>query len=71
MSVPVEPPDRQPRTLLSVEQAAARLAIGRTLMFALLRDQIVDSVTVGRRRLVPADAVDAYVARLSAARTGD
>jgi excisionase family DNA binding protein len=52
------------RELLRVEEAAARLAIGRTSMFALLRDRTVESVKVGRLRRVPADALTAYIARL-------
>lgn len=54
-----------PRELLRVEEAAARLAIGRTYMFALLRDQLIDSVKVGRLRRVPADALTTYITRLA------
>jgi excisionase family DNA binding protein len=54
-----------PRELLRVEEAAARLAIGRTYMFALLRDQVIDSVKVGRLRRVPADALTAYITSLA------
>jgi excisionase family DNA binding protein len=59
------PPDPV-RVLYSVEEAAARLAIGRTLMFRLIRDHAIDSVRVGRLRLIPADAINAYVNRLAA-----
>jgi excisionase family DNA binding protein len=54
----------RPRELLRVEEAAARLAIGRTSMFALLRNRAIESVKVGRLRRVPADALTAYIARL-------
>lgn len=59
-------PVDQPRVLLRVEEAAACLAIGRTRMFALLRDQVIESVKVGRLRRVPADALTAYVTDLAA-----
>jgi excisionase family DNA binding protein len=59
------PPD-QPRELLRVEEAAARLSIGRTSMFALIRDGVIDSVKVGRLRRVPVDAVTAYINNLVA-----
>lgn len=52
--------------LLRVEEAAARLAIGRTSMFALIRDRAIESVKIGRLRRVPADAVTAYITRLAA-----
>lgn len=53
------------RELLTVEDAAARLAIGRTSMFALLRNRAVESVKVGRLRRVPADAITAYITHLT------
>lgn len=53
------------RELLTVEAAAARLAIGRTTMFALLRSKAVESVKVGNLRRVPADAITAYITRLA------
>lgn len=56
--VPVAP------LLLTVEQAAQRLGIGRTSLFALIRTGEVESVAVGRLRRVPAECLDEYVARL-------
>ncbi|KIQ62909.1 Xis [Kitasatospora griseola] len=50
--------------LLPVEEAARRLGIGRTLAFALVASGDLESVTVGRLRRVPADAIGEYVARL-------
>jgi excisionase family DNA binding protein len=47
--------------LLTVEEAAERLRIGRTTMYALVSSGAVESVKVGRLRRVPAEAVDAYV----------
>jgi excisionase family DNA binding protein len=47
--------------LLTVEEAAMRLRIGRTTMYALVSSGAVESVKVGRLRRVPVEAVDAYV----------
>jgi excisionase family DNA binding protein len=47
--------------LLTVEEAADRLRIGRTTMYALVSSGAVESVKVGRLRRVPVEAVDAYV----------
>jgi excisionase family DNA binding protein len=50
--------------LLSVEEAAAQLRIGRSRMFELIRRGDVLSVKVGGSRRVPFDSVKAYVDRL-------
>jgi excisionase family DNA binding protein len=50
--------------LLTVEEAARRLCIGRTTCFRLVLAGEIESVTVGRLRRVPSDAVSAYVAKL-------
>jgi len=44
-----------------VEEAADRLGIGRTLMYALITAGEVESVRIGRLRRVPADALERYV----------
>ncbi|MGO1050571.1 excisionase family DNA-binding protein [Crossiella sp. CA198] len=54
------------RILLTVEQAAAQLSIGRTRMFALLKNGAVDSVRIGRSRRVPLDALRTYTNQLRA-----
>ncbi|MFE3180808.1 excisionase family DNA-binding protein [Streptomyces violascens] len=53
--------------LLTVEEAARRLRIGRTNCYALIRTGQLESVPVGRLRRVPADALPEFVARLRAA----
>ncbi len=53
-------------TLLSVEAAAAQLSIGRTTMYALLKNGDVASIRIGRLRRVPAEALTAYTTRLIA-----
>jgi len=50
--------------LLTVEEAAARLRIGRTTMYGLVSSGAIETVTIGRRRLVPAECVTAYVTAL-------
>lgn len=59
------------KVLLTVEEAAACLNLGRTSMFALIRSGQVVSVRIGRSRRVPAAAVDAYAARLVAEQCDD
>lgn len=54
--------------LLTVEEAARRLRIGRTTCFALIRAGELESIPIGRLRRVPVDAPAAYVARQRAAR---
>ncbi len=52
--------------LLKVEEAAVRLRIGRTTLYALIRTGELPSVRIGKlRRLRPAD-LTAYATRLSA-----
>ncbi|MFJ2609823.1 helix-turn-helix domain-containing protein [Streptomyces sp. NPDC087425] len=49
--------------LLTVEEAARRLQIGRTTCYALIREGELESIPIGHLRRVPADAPAAYVAR--------
>lgn len=56
-----------PRVLLTVEEAADRLSLGRTTTYALVRSGELRSVQIGRLRRVPADALAEYVSRLSQA----
>jgi excisionase family DNA binding protein len=50
--------------LLTPEQAAASLAIGRTKVFELLRSGELESVRIGSCRRIPSDALEDYVFRL-------
>ncbi|MFD9908864.1 excisionase family DNA-binding protein [Streptomyces sp. NPDC059063] len=50
--------------LLTVEEAARRLRIGRTTCFRLVSAGEIESVMVGRLRRVPPEALRMYVARL-------
>lgn len=56
------------RIVLTVEQAAERLGVARTLMYSLVSSGAVELVTIGRLRRIPADAVVRYVECL---RTGE
>jgi excisionase family DNA binding protein len=61
--------DAPPETaldLLTVEEAALRLSISRTTMYALLKDGQLDSVRIGRLRRITAEALTAYTTRLIA-----
>ena len=55
-----------PRVLLTAEEAAERLNIGRTTMFSLIKSGAIESVKVGRMRRVPETALTAYTERLAA-----
>ncbi|GGY13848.1 helix-turn-helix domain-containing protein [Streptomyces anandii] len=53
--------------LLTVEEAARRLRIGRTTCYRLIRTGELESIPVGGLRRIPVDAPAAYVARCRAA----
>jgi excisionase family DNA binding protein len=47
--------------VLTVEEAAARLGVGRTVMYALVSSGAVESVRIGRLRRVPAEALVTFL----------
>ncbi len=49
--------------LYTPEQAAGLLQVGRTTMYGLLATGEVESIKISRARRIPADALEAYVAR--------
>lgn len=58
-------PERaEPRLMLTVEEAARRLAISRTIVYEFLRSGQLESVKLGRIRRIPTVALDEFVARL-------
>jgi excisionase family DNA binding protein len=56
----------QPDRLLSVDEAAVWLGVGRSALYGELQAGRLRSVKVGRRRLVPSGAVAAYIAERGA-----
>lgn len=65
MSADTEPDT--PRLLLTVEEAAEALSLGKTKAYELIRDGQLSTVRIGRARRVPIEALDAFVASLRAA----
>ena len=51
------PIEREPDRLLSMEQAARALGIGRTALYSEIGAGRIRSIKVGRRRLVPSSAI--------------
>ena len=58
------------RLLLTPEDAAELLGVGRTKLYELLRLGAIESVRIGRARRVPADALHDYVTRLRTEASG-
>ncbi|MCH7837981.1 MAG: helix-turn-helix domain-containing protein [Chloroflexi bacterium] len=52
--------------LVSVEEAARRLAIGRSSAYVLIRQGELASIKIGAARRVPVAALSEYVERLQA-----
>lgn len=52
------------QALLTVEEAAQRLHIGRTRMFGLLKSGEIDSVQIGRSRRIRPEAVERFAKNL-------
>jgi excisionase family DNA binding protein len=55
-----------PDRLLSVDEAAAALALGRSLTYGEITAGRLRSVKVGRRRLIPARAIAEYISERAA-----
>jgi excisionase family DNA binding protein len=51
------------KVLLTIDEAAQALSIGRTLLYDLLMRKQIASIKVGRVRRVPVAAIDAYIHR--------
>ena len=50
--------------LLAIKQAIAELGISRTALYELIKDGKLKTVNIGRRRLVPVEAIEKLVADL-------
>lgn len=53
------------KEVLTAEEAARYLAIGRTSMYAILRGRAVPSVQIGRSRRIRRRDLDLYLDRLA------
>ncbi|CAL9428851.1 hypothetical protein SUDANB120_02000 [Streptomyces sp. enrichment culture] len=49
--------------LLTVPEVMARLKLGRSTVYDLIRSRRLVSITIGRCRRIPASSLAAYVAR--------
>ncbi|UYQ62684.1 helix-turn-helix domain-containing protein [Streptomyces peucetius] len=49
--------------LLTVPEVMARLRLGRSTVYDLIRSRRLTSITIGRARRVPADAVRDFITR--------
>jgi excisionase family DNA binding protein len=52
------------KILLTVEDAALRLSIGRTKVYQLVANGALESVTIGRCRRIPVEALEPFVSKL-------
>jgi excisionase family DNA binding protein len=52
------------RVNLTIEEAAHRIGVGRTTMYALVKDGQVRTVRIGRLRRVPVWCLDEYLSGL-------
>jgi excisionase family DNA binding protein len=59
--------DRSTPRLLSIKQAVYELGIGRTALYELIAARKIKTVKIGRRRFVPSEAIDDFIAGLAAA----
>ena len=49
--------------LLSVEDAAKVLGVHRATVFVLIRDDLIHTIKIGRRRLIPMSAIHEFIDR--------
>lgn len=56
----------QEKLAYGLEEAFEMISVGRTLGFELLRTNQIESVKIGRRRVIPAASLRAYLDRLIA-----
>ena len=59
------------RLLLTAEEAARMLSIGRSAIFRLMREGELRGVRIGASRRFPREEIEAYVQRLRAEQAGD
>lgn len=59
-----------PRLLLTIPEAACRLSMGRTTIYAMLRSGELGSVAVGRLRRIPIDSLEGFLSSLQVVPSG-
>jgi excisionase family DNA binding protein len=59
--------ERSVPRLLSIKLAAYELGVGRTALYVLIAAGKIKTVKIGRRRFVPSEAIDEFIAGLGAA----
>lgn len=59
-----------PRLLLTIPEAARRLSVGRTTLYAMLKSGALALVAVGRLRRIPIDSLEWLLASLPEAPSG-
>lgn len=57
--------DTHQKLLVSVEEAAQMLSIGRSLVYKLVMSKQVLSVKIGRNRRIPVFALEAFIVQLT------
>jgi excisionase family DNA binding protein len=59
--------DRAKPRLLSIKQAVYELGISRTAVYELIAAHKIKTVKIGRRRLIPSEAIEDFIAGLASA----
>lgn len=54
--------EHETRQTLSVEQAAQRLGIGRSLAYVMVREGQIPAIKLGKRYLIPTSRFEAWLA---------
>ena len=54
------------KLLLTIDEACERIGVKRSKLYELITSDSIESVTIGRARRIPLDALEDYVARLRA-----
>lgn len=55
------PATDDPVVLHTLAQAMARLGVGRSTLYTLMRSGQIETVHIGRRVLIPSDTIDAFI----------
>jgi len=62
--------DLAQRQMLTIPEAARRLSVGRSMVYAMLRSGELGSVTIGRLRRIPIDSLESLLVSLNVAPIG-